>query len=187
MVVTLIALLLLACGNGEGPGSVTQTWGEYAGLDEGAAWSWRETADVLDSGGADITEAIRGRHTGDGYVEMRLGDPWADAIDLGFLQWDIADGIVLSGWRLGGAESGTPRAFVRTGTEPGEAVSENGFGCLTSRPSEPRTVYYATFEDVVEFDCQGDPALEGLWVFARGHGLIYVSAGIADWELIAPL
>ncbi len=189
MVVALSWLALLAACGGEGDpaGGGAPRWSDYLGLDAGAAWSWREADAPLDSGGADVSAAIRGRHLGDGYVEMRLGDPWADALDLGFLSWDASDGIVLSDWRLGGVESSGPRRFAYDRTEPGEAVSNGAFGCVLSVPAEPRTVYYGTFEDTVELACDGDPALAGLWVFARGHGLVRVQAGIADWELIGPL
>ena len=183
----IAVLLLAACGNQDGPGSVTSHWSEYAGLEEGAAWSWREAGAAEDTGSADIATAIRGRHTGDGYVELRLGDPWADASALGFLQWDTTDGIALSAWTIGGASGDTPRTFVPDGTEPGETVSADGFSCLVTIPAEPRVVYYASFDDVVQAECEGDDALAGLWVFARGHGLVYVSSGVAEWEFIAPL
>lgn len=175
-------LFLLACDGGAGSDVGTPKFEEYLVVDGSRSWTWR------DDGGAESPDAatlLHGQITEANTLELRRGTRWADATMEGFFHWEVGDGLSLMGWEYQGAASSQPALFAEADTKVGETVNANDWSCTLEKP-EAVTTYYATYDDTIQFACEGSAGPAGSWSFARSHGLIRLESGGVVMESVAP-
>lgn len=177
----MILLALAGCElfAGTEPPGVTVT--EFAGLDDGASWTWRDAADT----GLPIAEElVHGHHTGEGMVELRRGVQWGSAEPVGYLEWDTQLRLGLAGWEFGEDGGDELITLANDGALDGDITFAKSGSCAFTLPEGVDT-YYAHFTDVAQFVCSGT-SLDGTYYFARTVGLIRLEADAFDLDLIAP-
>ncbi len=150
---------------------------DYTALEESATWTWRD--DGMDTGLV-LEEVVRGLHTGDGYVALRRGVRWGDADEVGFLQWEVGNGLALSAWQLGELVGTSSVKMVANSTNWGDTHTEDDWSCTTRKATEVDT-WYGVFDDGLEVTCSGDAGLAGTFSFAAGRGLVRLQD--AEFEL----
>jgi hypothetical protein len=171
----------LGCDPDQDPVGGTEAIDAYAMLEEGASWTYR--CGAADTGEPDCSALLLARHAGDGLVELRRGSRWADAVEVGHLQWRLSETLVLDSWELDG-DSGAASVTVLS-TEHGESIDEGGWSCEISQPEFVET-YYAIFERPLVSTCTGGGGPEGSYAFAMGFGLIQLTGGEHELDLVAP-
>ena len=173
----MILLLALGCG-GPVQSASALPLEDYAGLDEGRAWTWRDDADR--SVPPDATTLLHGQLDDSG-IALRRGDRWEDATDAGRIDLSLSDDIVLDGWSVDGDGDDTSLLLVQAGAEDGAVATADGHSCTVTRP-DPYTTWYATFDPVITVDCDTGLSI----VLAKGFGVVALTEGDVSLELVAP-
>ena len=173
-------LLLVGCDAFGGNAAGVNLSG-YAGLDDGASWTWR---DDEDSGIPDSEELIHGQHDGSGNVELRRGVQWGTAEPTGNFALDVSDGLALKSWSWEDDGSDSTLPFGKKGVVEGDVTYDGDWRCVLSLPDGVDT-FYARYSDVAEFECAGG-SLPGTFDFAKGVGLVRLRTKVVALSLVAP-
>jgi hypothetical protein len=181
-------LYLLACGGGEE--EEEETVGSYAmsgyhGLEEGAAWTYRDDGEDEDTGLPEEADLLRAHYVGDGEVEFRRGTRWADAATIGFMRWESEDGLTLTGWELpfGEGDGDFPIASAQPVDEP--KVSRGRWKCEAEKIRDLWT-WYGQFDLALQFTCKGGGGPKGTYSFAQEVGLVQLDMPDYGLDLVAP-
>lgn len=185
----LLLMTLMACSEQKGLSGdlLNPVMSDYHGMVEDASWIYLDTEVAVDSGEILPSEnaLLRVRHTGDGMMEFRRGDRWADAQDIGYMAWNKTDGLKLKGFQLPfGSNTETWPMATEQLQSPGKA-SQGAWTCLSTRLDSFET-WYAVFTDVFQFSCSGGGGPEGVYSFARGIGLVQLETSDYSLDLVAP-
>jgi len=156
---------------------------DYHGFSVDAAWTYRDDG-VLDDA-PDESSLLRARYTGDGVVDMRRGARWADASRTVEVVFHLDNNFSILAWTLGPYSGEADLPLGNEAPLDGQSVQVSGWFCRTERRTEIET-YYAFFEDVVQFQCEGEGGPEGNWTFARDMGLVAYDAPDYSLSLVAP-
>lgn len=174
-------LWVLAC---QGEGYRGQSDGvpsaPYAGLSEGASWTWAL------SPGEELPaedELVRGRVEGDEII-LRQGARYADGLDWGSLRLTTEEGLTLRAWDLDGDSGQRPLLLCPADLEQGSRIEQGSWSCEAALWT-PQETFFGTFERALVLTCEGSgPA--GTWAFAEDVGLIYLQTGDVELSLVAP-
>jgi hypothetical protein len=155
---------------------------DYSGLVDGASWTWRD--DVSTDELPAEEELLRGRYVGEGLIEIRRGERFADAEPWGFLEFDVSDGLALVAWELGEVvgEGRTPLSEDRIVDE--QLVVAGRAQCV-GQTFMTHDTFYATFDAAVRFDCAGG-GLPGVYIFAKSVGPVSIRTNAVTLDLVAP-
>ena len=159
------------------------TINDYHGFAADASWTFRD--DGVGDEAPDDSDLLRARYTGEGVLDLRRGSRWADAERTAEIVFRLDADFSIVAWTLG-PYSGT--GDLTLGNEPpldGQSVQSGGWFCSTERRTEIET-YYAFFDDVVQFQCQGQGGPEGDWTFAKDVGLVSYEGPEYSLNLVAP-
>lgn len=154
----------------------------YLGLEDGASWVYRDDGERDEPVPERLLQA---RLMDEGMVELRRGVRWADAQEEGWLQWGVEEGIWLESWSLFGFSGDEPLQLASTSQANGDSVSQEGWQCTLEVPLEVET-FYATYEDPLLLDCQGDKGIPGRYYFAENFGLILLEGADFTLDIVAP-
>lgn len=179
----LAALLTLwGCDGGATGSSDGLITADYSGLVDGATWTWRD--DVSTDELPAEEELLRGRYVGEGVIELRRGERFADAEPWGFLEFDTSEGLALTAWELGevSGEGRTPLSEERILDD--QLVVAGRAQCV-GQTFMTHDTFYATFDAAVRFDCAGG-GLPGVYVFAKSVGLVSLRTSSVTLDLVAP-
>jgi hypothetical protein len=156
---------------------------DYHGFSLDAAWTYRDDG-VLDEAPED-SSLLRARYTGDGVVDMRRGVRWADAARTAEVVFHLDNNFSILAWTLGPYSGDVDLPLGNEIPLDGQSVQVSGWFCRTERRVEIET-YYAFFEDVVQFQCEGEGGPEGNWTFAKELGLVAYEGPEYSLSLVAP-
>jgi len=159
------------------------TINDYHGFAAEASWTFRD--DGVEDEAPDESALLRARYTGEGVVDLRRGTRWADADPTAEVVFRLDNDFSIVAWTLG-PYSGT--GDLTLGNEApldGQSVRTGGWLCSTVRRTEVET-YYAFFDDVVQFQCEGEGGPEGNWTFAKDVGLVSYEGPAYSLNLVAP-
>ena len=181
--VALVSIAALwGCDGGSTDTSDVLITSDYSGLVDGASWTWRDdvSTDELPAEEA----LLRGRYVGEGLIEIRRGERFADAEPWGFLEFDVSAGLALVAWELGDVvgEGRTPLSEERIVDE--QLVVAGRAQCV-GQTFMTHDTFYATFDAAVRFDCAGG-GLPGVYVFAKTVGPVAIRTNSVTLDLVAP-
>ena len=179
-----MVILFLACTGTSGPVAGDVLVSDYAMLEDGTSWTYRDDALGPEADSPDEELLLHAKVTDEGVVEFRRGLRWADATDEGRLVWSEKDGLTLTEWDLGEAEGSGSIFMSEEVPEQGAVTASGKFSC-TTRMDQPIDPYYGTFELALVFDCTGG-GMGGTYAFAYGWGLVQVDAGGIVLDLVGP-
>ena len=181
----MIWLLVLGCAPDKeaGPVSTTTYIADYHGLEEGASWAYRDDG-VSDDSPVE-SEVLRARYLGDGLMDFRRGSRWPDARTEAELDFDLDAEFKLQAWDFAGHSGESDLPLGTDQPVNGQSVSSGGWLCATETDGIGLT-YYGVFEDIVQYDCQGDDGPAGTFIFALGVGLVRYESEDYTLDLIAP-
>ena len=178
--------------------------GDWHGLSMDAAWTYRD--DAITDEAPEPAELVLARYNGDGQMELRRGERWADADSIGSLVFDLNNGLSLVSWNVDGA-SGEGNFPVYEGEPTNQSAVSNGSWTCQAAMNEDVETFYGIFPSSMRIGCTvggvgldgqsmdtgdvqevygvtGSPA--GYWSFAPGVGLVRVQAADFDLNLVAP-
>jgi len=181
-------LLALGCG-GDGVGGSQDNeilLRDYHGLQEDAAWTYRDEESDDDPEESDL---LRARLVDEERVELRRGARWTEAEVVGHLEWDLSNGLDLLSWELPGFEGEDSLRMADFAPAHGDRHSSGDWVCTTNGNVAEVDTFYAVFDDLLRFECNagedGQPG--GNWDFALGVGLVrYESGEGLVLDLVAP-
>ena len=156
---------------------------DYHSLSEDRSWTYRDEFDVDPNVLPDENNLLLARSES-GYVSFRRGARWADATDIGHLEWDFVEGLSLLSWDLPFSSGSDLLPISGENPEEGETANLNGWVCTMSKPESVWT-YYAEYDKVLYFACSNDSLVLDLY-FAKGAGLINLMSSDYEMELVAP-
>ena len=179
--------------------------GEWHGLEEESAWTFRD--DAIGDEAPEPEELVLARYAGEGQMELRRGERWADADPIGSLSFELTDGLTLIGWEVDGASGEGIYPVYEGEPTPGATVSNGSWSCEVDLNEDVET-FYGIFPASMRVGCTiggiglddgssgdtgsseavygvtGTPA--GYWSFAPGIGLVRVQSADFDLNLVAP-
>jgi hypothetical protein len=155
---------------------------DYNGLVDGASWTWRDDVSAEELPAEEAL--LRGRYVGEGIIEIRRGERFADAEPWGFLEFDTSEGLALVAWELGEVvgEGRTPLSDDRI---VDEQLVVSGRAQCVGQTFMTHDTFYATFDAAVRFDCAGG-GLPGVYIFAKTVGLVSLRTNSVTLDLVAP-
>ena len=156
---------------------------DYHGFSADAAWTYRDDGVLGESPSESVL--LRARYTGDGIVDLRRGARWADADRVAKVAFRLDTDFSITEWVLGPYSGSGDLPLGNEVPLNGQSVQSSGWFCRTERRTEVET-YYAFFEDVVQFQCEGDGGPEGDWTFAKDMGLVSYDGPEYSLSLVAP-
>ncbi len=179
-----LLLLCLGCKDEKSESvSLTTYIADYHGLEEGASWSYRDD-DVSDVS-PDEADLLRVRYLGDGLLDFRRGSRWADGRTEAVLDFDLDAEFSLTAWEFAGAEGEGDLPLGTDQPAQGQSVLTDDWYCSTGMDGLSVT-YYGVFEDIVQYDCEGDGGPAGTYIFALGVGLVHFEGEDYTLDLVAP-
>ena len=110
---------------------------------------------------------------------------WADASRTAEVVFHLDNNFSILEWTLGPYSGSADLPLGNEVPLDGQSVQVSGWFCRTERRTEVET-YYAFFEDVVQFQCEGEGGPEGNWTFAKDVGLVAYDAPDYSLSLVAP-
>ncbi|MCK6520979.1 hypothetical protein L6R49_05985 [Myxococcota bacterium] len=178
----LTLIVCWGCGDGVRGTSDGLLTADYNGLVDGATWTWRD--DVSTDELPDEAELLRGRYVGEGVIEIRRGERFADAEPWGFLEFDTSEGLALVAWELGEVtgEGRTPLSGDRI---LDDQLNVSGRAQCVGQTYMTHDTFYATYDAAVRFDCAGG-GLPGVYIFSKGVGLVALRTNSVTLDLVAP-
>ncbi len=101
--------------------------GEWHGLEEDAAWTFRD--DSIGDEAPVPEDLVLARVAGEGQMELRRGERWADADPIGSLNFSLSDGLLLSSWEVDGAAGDGSYPIYEGEPTPGSVASNGSWSC----------------------------------------------------------
>ena len=179
-----LGMALWGCSNNEEApqGTFVVDIAEYHGIYEGSTWVYRDDGVVDLDELPDEDQLLRAMHMGEGVVAFRRGRRWADAVTVGEMVWDVTDGLTLLSWDMpfGQGEGEYPISSALPEEQPD--VSNGEWGCTNTMTEEVET-WYATFDNVLLFSCDGGP-FAGELAFGKNFGLVWLQTADAQWSMV---
>ncbi len=183
-ILPLCVLLVLGCDKDENQAvAITNYIADYHGLEDGAAWAYRDDG-ITDESPAE-SDLLRARYLGDGVMDFRRGSRWADARSEATLDFDLDVEFKLQAWDFAGVEGEEDLALGTDQPAQGQSVIGDEWFCSTQMGGLGVT-YYGIFEDIVQYDCEGAAGPAGTFIFANGVGLVHFTDGDYTLDLVAP-
>ena len=124
----MIYFHLLACGE---PAPETSTLfnivlDEYHMLTENRSWTYRDDMPVDPESFPDESSLLLAKNDGS-YVQFRRGSRWADAQDVGHIEWDPSDGFRILSWDLPFSSSDSGFLLTDANVEVDATISDGGW------------------------------------------------------------
>jgi len=183
----VISFLLLGCtlSDGSVDAVLDVRISDYVPLDEGGAWTYRDDANGDSEGLPDDDELVLAQVVEGGEIGLRRGSRWADAVPLGWMVWDVEDGLALEAFSYGELEGSQSHRFAQDSPLVNTEVTDGEWSCETERLATFET-WYGEYEHILKITCNGSEVLGGNWFFAKNIGLIRVQGEAFDLDLVAP-
>jgi len=180
----LALLLVLGCkSNDNQPVAMTQYIADYHGLEDDASWTYRD--DDISDASPDDARLLRARYLGKGVMDFRRGSRWADGRTQAMLVFELDAEFKIIEWKFAGEEGEGDLALGTDQPAQGQSVLGDDWFCSTGTEGIGVT-YYGIFEDIVQYDCEGDAGPAGTFIFALEVGLVHFSGENYTLNLVAP-
>ena len=124
--------------------------GDWHGLSTDAAWTYRD--DAITDEAPEPAELVLARYNGDGQMELRRGERWADADPIGSLVFDLNNGLSLVSWNVDGA-SGEGNFPVYEGEPTNQSAVSNGSWTCQAAMNEDVETFYGIFPSSMRIGC----------------------------------
>ena len=127
--------MFIACGGAptKAPSIFDVNMVDYHSLTEDRSWTYRDEFDSDANVLVDENNLLLARSVA-GYVSFRRGARWADATDIGHLEWDFAEGLSLLSWDLPFSSGSELLPISEESPEEGETANLNGWTCTMTKP-----------------------------------------------------